>query len=302
MKDYIIPIFKDLDIYFIQGKQKGKVPYSHSLVIGDHLIDTGISPVRLKEIRKTFSINKVLFSHWHDDHIRDNKVFSDLPFYCHVDTQPIIEDVDKILDLYDLRGSKAEKPFKGWLSDTINVNNTKIEDVFQSGDIITIKDDIKVHVISTPGHSIGHCSFYIKELNFAFLADIDLSTFGPWYGGKDSNITEFKASIEKVKKLNLETVVTGHSGLFRGEKLIKNGLKKYKSIFSKREAKILHYLSKENPKKPKDLLEKNIIYKRYFFFKPFLIAMEKTMIQKHFDELLEQNKIERKDDGFVLVS
>ncbi|TFF97961.1 MAG: MBL fold metallo-hydrolase [Promethearchaeota archaeon] len=301
MNDYIIPIFKDLDIYFIQGKKKGKVPYSNSLVIGDHLIDTGISSVRLKRVKKTFSIKKIIFSHWHDDHIRDSKIFSDLPFYCHVDTRPIIENIDKLLDLYDLRGTKAEKTFKVWLSDQIDVYDTEIEGVFKSKDIITMGDDLQVQVISTPGHSIGHCSFYIPKLRFAFLGDIDLSTFGPWYGGKDSNIADFKQSIDKVKELNLKTVVTGHSGLFRGEKLIKTELERYKNIFSEREAKILQYLSKEEQKKPKDLLEKNIIYKRYFFFKPFLLAMEKTMIKKHFDELNKKNRIKRKNEGFVLA-
>ena len=301
MEDYIIPIFKDLDIYFVQGKKEGKVPYSNSLVIGDYLIDTGISSVRLKRVKKTFSIKKIIFSHWHDDHIRDSKIFSDLPFYCHVDTQPIIENIDKLLDLYDLRGTKAEKPFKVWLSDQIDVYDIEIEDVFQSRDIIIMGDDLQVRVISTPGHSIGHCSFYIPELSFAFLGDIDLSTFGPWYGGKDSNITDFKKSIDKAKELNLETVVTGHSGLFRGKKLIKNELERYKNIFSEREAKILQHLSKEEPMKPKDLLEKNIIYNRYFFFKPFLLAMEKTMIKKHLDELNEKNKIKQKNEGFILT-
>ncbi|TFF63393.1 MAG: MBL fold metallo-hydrolase [Promethearchaeota archaeon] len=300
MKDYIIPLFKDSNIFFIQGKQKGRVPYSNSLVIGDHLIDTGISAVRLKRVKSTFSINKLLFSHWHDDHIRDNKVFSDIPFYSHIEAKRIIENIDKLLDLYDVRGSRAEEPFKVFLSDVIDVYNTKIEGTFQDKDIINIKDNIQVHIIYTPGHSIGHCVFYIPELKFAFLADIDLSTFGPWYGGKDSKIKDFKRSIDKMLELDLETVVTGHSGLFKGKKLIQEELKKYKRIFIKREKAILSHLSKTEPKQPKDLLEKNIIYKRYDFLKPFLLAMEKTMIQKHFDELKEQNKIKPRDDGFIL--
>ncbi len=300
MKDYIVPLFKDLGIYFIQGKGKGRVPYSNSLVIGDHIIDTGVSSVRLKRVKSTFSIDTLLFSHWHDDHIRDNKVFSDIPAYAHLNAKSIIENIDNLLDLYDIRGNKAEKPFKVFLSDVIDVYDTKVKGTFENNDIITIGGDIQVRVISTPGHSTGHCVFHIPELKFAFLGDIDLSPFGPWYGGIDSDISEFKRSIDKMLELDLETIVTGHSGLFNGQKLINNELRKYKNIFSKREEVILSYLSKMEPIRPEDLLEKNIIYRRYDFLKPFLLAMEKTMIQKHFDELLQRNKIKPSGNGFIL--
>jgi len=300
MIDYIVPLFKDANIYFIQGQRKGRVPYSNSVVLGDYLIDTGVSATRLKKIKRTFQIKKLLFSHWHDDHIRECNIFSDIPFYCHPEAKPIIEDIEKLLDLYEIRNTPAEPQFKLYLSDIIDAYGIKIEGTFEHNDIITIGDDIQVKILYAPGHSIGHCIFHIPELKFAFLGDIDLSKFGPWYGGTDSDVIEFIDSIDKVLKMDLETVVTGHSGLYKGKKLIRHELEKYKSIFTRREEMIKGFLSEAKPRNPEDLLEKNIIYKRYDFLKPFLLAMEKTMIQKHFDKLLVENKIAKKNDGFIL--
>ncbi|MBD3214165.1 MAG: MBL fold metallo-hydrolase [Candidatus Lokiarchaeota archaeon] len=300
MNDFIQPIFEDNnDIFFIKGKYGGKVPFSNCLLIADHLIDTGISALYLKRLKRKFTIRKVLFSHWHDDHIRDNKILADIPFYCHPKCKPIIEDIDKLLDLYAIRGTPVETKFKEYLSDVIDVYNTKIEGLFSPSDIFQIGGH-EMHIISTPGHSVGHCTFHIPDLKFAFIGDIDLSRFGPWYGGTDSDITEFIKSIEKIRKMDLEVVATGHRGIIRGKELIQKQLTNYKEIFNAREEKIISFLTKERPITPKDMLEKNIIYKDYKFLKPFLLAMEKTMIKKHLQKMETEGIITQDNNGYIL--
>jgi len=74
MRDFIVPISKKSNIYFIKGKNNGKVPYTNALLIENVLIDTGVSPLFLKRLKRKFKIKKIIFSHWHDDHIRDNKI------------------------------------------------------------------------------------------------------------------------------------------------------------------------------------------------------------------------------------
>jgi len=68
MRDYIIPLIeKDLDVYFIQGMRKGKIPFTNAFLVNNVLFDTGISSRRLKYLKKTFPIEKVIFSHWHEN-------------------------------------------------------------------------------------------------------------------------------------------------------------------------------------------------------------------------------------------
>ena len=70
-------------IYFIQGANKARYPYSNSILIGDYLIDTGVSNKLLRSLKKEFQINNVILSHWHEDHISGNQLLKDINFLCH---------------------------------------------------------------------------------------------------------------------------------------------------------------------------------------------------------------------------
>lgn len=299
MFEFIIPLSKTFNIYFIRGKNSGKVPYTNALLIKDVLIDTGISPLYLKRLKRKFKINEIIFSHWHDDHIRDNKILEVDTRTCHKKAKPIIENIDRLIDLYDIRGTSVEPAFKDFLSNIIDVYKMAIDHTLKNDQIINIGDNLDFKVLYTPGHSVGHCSFYEPKLKLAFFGDIDLSRFGPWYGGLDSDIGQFKNSIERLKKLDIQIAITGHSGVYKGSKLIKKKLEEYKKIFDFRDNLILENLTNSKPLTAADLIEKNIIYKNYDFFKPFLLRMERTMIQKHLDKLLKEKRIEESDSGYI---
>jgi glyoxylase-like metal-dependent hydrolase (beta-lactamase superfamily II) len=68
-----------------------------------------------------------------------------------------------------------------WHEDLLKVENAKVNSTFEDNEIIDIGEDYKMKVIHTPGHSAGHCCFYELNSKIAFLADIDFSSFGPWY-------------------------------------------------------------------------------------------------------------------------
>ena len=40
------------NIYYIEGERRGGYPYSNSLLIGDYLIDTGISSGRIRKLNR----------------------------------------------------------------------------------------------------------------------------------------------------------------------------------------------------------------------------------------------------------
>ena len=61
MSDFIEPISDVNDnFYFIKGERDGRYPYSHSLLINDYLIDTGVSDRRLKKLKRRHVIDSFL--------------------------------------------------------------------------------------------------------------------------------------------------------------------------------------------------------------------------------------------------
>jgi glyoxylase-like metal-dependent hydrolase (beta-lactamase superfamily II) len=126
-------------------------------------------------------------------------------------------------------------------------------------------------VLYCPGHSAGHCCFEIPEEHLIFFSDIDLTSFGPWYGGLDSDIRAFEQSIKDLIAKSPKTVITSHKGIFTDE--ISEKLYKYLKTIKER---VPHAL----------------IYGRIAEPKAFYLAAEQIMLQKHLAILLEENKIE----------
>ncbi|MFX1417681.1 MAG: MBL fold metallo-hydrolase [Promethearchaeota archaeon] len=299
MNDFIHLVSEEFNkIYFIQGAREGKYPYSHSMLIEDLLIDTGISSRLLRKLKRLFPINKILLSHWHEDHTSGNRLFPNTRFFIHSKDKFLIENVNKFNEFYGISNTQAEKESE-WVMESLRLTNTKIDKVIEDNEVIEVKDGLKVKIIHTPGHTAGHCAFFELNSKIAFLADIDLTNF-VFYAGIDSNLIDFEESLDKLNKFNIKMAVTGHRGIIEGENVIKEELNKYKSIIYKRDQRILSYFSEGNPKNIINFKNKNLIYKYYSQFKEYEIIAELIMIEKHFDKFLKYGLIEQKGNGYVL--
>ncbi len=300
MNDFIQQMSDDFEgIYFIEGSRKGRYPFSNSLLVEDVLIDTGISSKHIRKLKKFFSINKVILSHWHEDHVSGNYLFQDVEYSCHIKDKYVIENLtEKLNEYYDVTDTPVEALFAPLMAG-LKLINTKIDKTFEDNQLIEV-GDYSLKVIHTPGHTAGHSCFFEENSKVGFLADIDLSRF-PFYGCIDSNIIDYERSIEKLKKFNMEVIATGHKGIYKGANLIKEKLDLHASIIKEREERILEHLSETNPIKVEDLLKKNIVYKTYSNVeKEYEFIAEKVMIKKHFEKLLVNGLIEKKNNGHVL--
>ncbi len=298
MLDFIQLLLDDYNnILFVRGQRNGNYPFSHSLLVGDYLIDTGISSNHLKKLSKEYPINNVLLSHWHEDHISGNHLLANSKFLCHAKDRHPIEDIEKILPYYNVENTDAGDEFSTMLG-FYGIKNTHIDECFKENDIINIGDYLKLKVIFIPGHTAGHCGFYEMNSKIAFLGDMDLTRF-PYYATIDSNLMEFESSIEKLKKIDIEIAVVGHRDPVVGSNNVKAELNNFKSIIQKRDERILSNLSEKKPIHLTDLKGLNLIYRRYNS-ENFEIISELVMIEKHFDKFLKEDIIAIKDNGYIL--
>ncbi|MHA1292756.1 MAG: MBL fold metallo-hydrolase [Promethearchaeota archaeon] len=302
MDDFIKQLSEEYkEIYFIQGQRDGRYPYSHSLLIYDCLIDTGISSGFIRKLKKKFSINKVILSHWHEDHISGNRLLPNAKYFAHKKDIPIIENVQKMYEYYFVKDKPEQIELFNTILEGLRLKDTKIEEVIKDNDIIKIGDNYSIKIIYTPGHTKGHCCFLELKSKIAFLADIDLSSFGPWYAGLDSNLIDFEESIKKILKYDIEIAITSHKGIIKGKSTIKEKLNEYKLILNKRDERILENLSELTPKNAEDLKGKNLIYNYYSEYKIYEVMAEKIMIQYHLNKLVKNRIIESKNNGYILL-
>ena len=285
-------------IFFIEGKNKGRYPYSNSVFIDDDaraLIDTGIGQDLATKIFKEKKVDCVMNSHGHEDHIAGNYIFKDAEVCSHKFDAPAIRSVENLARLYAPKGTESERLVSLFLREQFQLRDSKVDLEFQEGHVFH-QGLVELEVIHTPGHSRGHCCFSFSREKLVFLGDIDMSSFGPWYGGLDSDIDQFIESIKKIIAAKFEVAVSSHKGVVYERKTIEDKLNDYLNRIFERESKILEFLGKE--RRLYEIVNRAIIYGYFPEPKDMYRLCERIMIEKHLQRLIKEGLIERTDLGF----
>ena len=63
---------------------------------------------------------------------------------------------------------------------------------------------VRVRAHHLPGHTAGHCALVVESEGIAFIGDIDLTGFGPYYGDASSDLGAFRRSLRCVRELDAQ--------------------------------------------------------------------------------------------------
>jgi len=289
-------------VLFIEAEGRGRYPYANSILIDDDvraLIDTGMGRHLAMETAKDKKIDLVINSHGHEDHIAGNNVFKNAKICSHKLDAPVIRSVDKLKELYGSAETGAKRFIDSLLEEQFELRDSRVDLEFEDGYVFDV-GATRLEVLHTPGHSRGHCCFSIPSEGLVFLADLDLTSFGPWYGCLDSDIGQFIESIERVRDLQFEVAVTSHKGIVRGRKTLEERLSGYLNRISEREERLLEFLTQE--RSMDEIINRAIIYGRFAEPEAVFRLFERTMVEKHLERLVEKNLVVRTDKGFKAVS
>jgi glyoxylase-like metal-dependent hydrolase (beta-lactamase superfamily II) len=282
---------------FTKGKIKlirgGSYPHCHSVFIDDRIrgiIDPGSDRYTIQAINNERSVDLLICSHAHEDHILYNYLLSKAKLMVHSSEAEKYEDILKFINGFADTDSNKEEREK-WIRFLIEICHfqpRKADVLLTDGEIISF-GDVQMKVIHTPGHTKGHCSFYFLKEKVLFTADLDLVKGGPWYAGQNSSIYQTIRSLERLKTFPAETYLTSHGrGIYHGDP---NLIDKYLNVIFERENLIIESLKKSS-KTLEELTEEKIIYGDKSVVGLWDLAdSERKMIKKHLDHLLECGSI-----------
>ena len=281
------------NLYLVQGTNNGRFPFSHSILIVNNqkeavLIDTGCGIEQLNQLKEQYHIYRIINSHSHPDHTAGNWLFQDDVESIEVPLQGFNTsgDIFALSERFTEPGEIAKK-WRNYFPKIMGMRDCKPTHSFDEKSDFNF-GDVTLLPIHTPGHTIDHYAFYEPNKKILFSFDIDLTSFGPWYGHRESSIPEFKDSIERLKELDIKILVSSHRSLVTDR--IYEQLDSFYQIFDER-AKKLYTLLNKGIIKIDQLIEQKPIYGNFPYAEPVMRFWEGEMIKKHIEELQQQGKL-----------
>lgn len=283
-------------IKFLLG---GRYPHCHTVIVNDDrraFIDAASDGERLSAFHRERSVDILIATHAHEDHIMYNALFPDARFLVHETDAHAFSDAGALLDQYGVSGEEAAS-WKDFLEKKCGYCPRKADRLLRDGDSIDF-GHTRAEVIHAPGHTPGHCCFFFPAEKILFLADYDLVRAGPYYGDVSSGIQATLDSLDRLASIRADTYLTAHGkGIYPGSPEL---IRSYRDIIFRREDRLAAFLS-GGPRTLEEVTAQGIIYGRPRSLGAWDLSLsERMMMKKHLDRLERQGKV-FSDDGRYCV-
>jgi glyoxylase-like metal-dependent hydrolase (beta-lactamase superfamily II) len=288
------------------GERGGRYPDGNSLLIEGERETVVIDPARglIPRAGALPRIDRVLHSHCHEDHIAGSHLFPDAPWHFHELDLPGITSLDGMMAIYGLDES-ADAAFRKVLVDQFHYTPRGDALALREGDGFDF-GGVQLQVLHTPGHTRGHCCFLVEwredgaPRRLLFLADIELTSFGPYYGDAWSSLDDFELSIARVREIRADWYVTGHHiGVLEGRAPYLERLERFESMIADRERRLLEFL--REPHSLDDVVDHRFVYRKgddTIFANP----VERRSMAQHIERLLAARRLRALDGARYVVA
>ena len=206
-----VPVIRLGPVSVYVGEKSGKYPDGNQVTVrgADSLaaFDTPLVANRLG--RELMDADLVVLGHVHEDHMAGLHRLRHAPVYVHEADVEAARSWDGLARHY------------GYAPPVLEAMRGKIEREFHYAprpDAQAYADDarwnlgggVTVRAIHAPGHTRGHCVLLVEPGGIAFIGDIDLSSFGPYYGDATSSLAAFRHTLQAVRDIPAKVWITSH--------------------------------------------------------------------------------------------
>jgi hydroxyacylglutathione hydrolase len=286
-------------IAFIPARKGGRYPYCHSLVIEQGaqtwVVDPAADKAFFQELARTRRVTGVFLSHFHEDHQKYNYLFPEARFYGPILETEAFTSISAIFRFMGITDPQFQDYWRRTLTQDFHFRPLAQITPYFPGQLFQLGEVI-LEIIPAPGHTPGHSCFHFPRQQLLFLADVDLTPFGPWYGDATSNLETFESTLDALKHFRAQTYITAHEqGLFT-EAEFSSGLAGFHHKIEQREARLLEALG--TPQSLDQLVTRRLVYGIVKEPRFVYDHMEGQMLAKHLDRLLRHGLVARTPAGF----
>ena len=279
------------------GPRGGKYPDGNSLLVSGTeeslLIDPSLGLWPRSEDSLPH-VDRALLSHCHEDHIAGLPLFPDAAVHVHDEDRLGLRSLDDFLAIYGF-SEEIEGPWRRALVDQFHYAPRPEARGFTGERVFELGGGVRVRAIPAPGHTRGHCVIAIEPDAALYLGDIDLSSFGPYYGDAWSALEDFEKSLALARELEARTWITFHHiGVIDERAAFLARIDRYAAVIHDREARLVEFLAE-----PHSLDE---VAAHRFVYRPgdavaFADPVERRSMAQHLVRLCAQGRVAEVEPG-----
>lgn len=278
------------------GAARGKYPHGNSLLVAGRdesvLIDPSLA-VAEAPVTALPRVQRVLNSHCHEDHVAGNARFPDVPWHLPAADLPGIHSLDGLMAIYGFSG-EIDTAWRAVVVEQFHFTPRPDACAYQDGDVFEL-GGVRVRAVHAPGHTRGHSMFHVEPDDVLYLGDIDLSSFGPYYGDAWSSLEDFERTLARVRDHDARWYATFHHiGAIEGRTAFRERLDRFTAVIADRERRLLAHLAE--PRTIDEIAAHRFVYRPQDLV-PFAEPVERRSMGQHVDRLVVAGRVREVEPG-----
>lgn len=286
--------FGRVTVFF--GEKNGKYPDANQVIVrGSDTQAAFDTPIVANHIGAEFDRSDVvILGHVHEDHMAGLHRLPKAPVHVHEADLAAARSWEGLRAAYGSDESYVADMLARFKRDFFYV--PRPDAIGYADGAVWELGGSRVRAFHAPGHTAGHSVLLIEPEGVAFIGDIDLSSFGPYYGDASSNLGDFRRSLARVADIPARVWVTSHHrGVYTDREKFLRDLAAYTGTLDKREKRLLDLL-RESPKTLAQLVECRLLYP------PghqdlWVVDAETRSISAHLGEMLSDGRVQVDESG-----
>ncbi|MEO3859574.1 MBL fold metallo-hydrolase [Acrocarpospora sp. B8E8] len=276
----------------LKAANGGGYPYGNSLMVRGRAGTLLVDPSLALAEGGVPGADAVLVSHAHEDHLAGIDLVA-APVHVHEADLAAVRSSEVLLAGYGLP-EEAAAAFRETLASQFGVRGRPDAVGVPDGHRFDLGDRTAT-VVHLPGHTAGHSGLLVEPDGFFFVADIDLTSFGPFYGDLGSSLEGFERSIETCAEIEARWYGTYHQkGVVEGAEEFRDRLRAYREVVVRRDAALTGFLAE--PRSLADVVGHRFVYRAHVD-EPYVPTVEARTAEQHIARLIRTGAVAEIEPG-----